>query len=1135
MEDGAQKTIIEDIEHLTSLNIGIVPLSKEMGNIRDVKIGQNSKTDFKPIGLLINKNLYNPDKLRDAINDDIIGFYLETGKRSNISVIDWDLKETTNNDFLNKLKEQDTLTISTAGGGFHFIFKYNENLKNRIGVFKNIDIKNDEQITFFGIREDGIYSIIDRTKEIKEVSPDIIKEIDRYKKTGTQNNEISKYNPDINDKDLSDIIDIKKGFDITEKELYNLLKDLPFENVDKYGNWIETSYILKKWDFGKVWNRWSKHSPKYNKEENIKIYNSLDISKEYRDLNYFINILNKTTKYKNNMLNRIQKIYKRYKPINKENEAFITDKINDKYLNKNLYKSGVDCVIWSGLGTGKSKSVKDYINQTNNKVLSITLLSETINGLYQSFRSENPMCVYYKDLEPSKELKAQAEEAQEERFMKGDYQKSKEEEDLEKHKKEIMQNINKNSIFITIDSILNLAQYNIRFNEYIVFIDEVHSLIKYLLTCENLKDRRKKLFSYFMNILKNSKQIIMSDGDICDNTINLLKRLNRGSFKFVKNEHKANRGVRCYRENDFLKLIEKMKDDINSGVYFTCPSNTKETANKIKLLLTPFLKNPDDILIYTADEGERIIDINKEWLNKYIIYSPSIVCGLDFNPPFPYNTYSIIEGDNTLNPEEISQQIARNRNINELCLYINKVSNIQKYQSIQEVKRAFERGTSAYKEAFNDLIDTQTSEDGTNIDYKENIFIELLYNLEYNNDILKSSFYFNLFEILKNKGFLVERNLYKSISLERAELKKLKEEMKENGEELVKKYINNDLDDNHRTKIRLDRIIKDLDIPKNKENDLNNHINILRDDKAINKHINIRLLTIKSDLLRLMNKEDFYNEYLEVLYKDKKPLTLILREIFNDYLKDDISIFKYEYSHDAPFLNDEIDVKDYHYHYIKSVIRTKEQKPRTKGNLLGLLNNVIKSLFGRDIINTKEAKITIDKKRVKKYNYSFNEDLFIEHLDLFELSLNNNNKYKYINLIDDIKDKYFNDVEITEKDNEEYNGFLSKKLNEINEEQKSNITEHMKTEETFNKINKKVIKQRKETEKQAKAKKDNKKSKQASKQTSKPSEEEKEEYYKRGLEVIRRQAEEDRKAEPELYKRLDEYRRERAKQAGETF
>ena len=117
---------------------------------------------------------------------------------------------------------------------------------------------------------------------------------------------------------------------------------------------------------------------------------------------------------------------------------------------------------------------------------------------------------------------------------------------------------------------------------------------------------------------------------------------------------------------------------------------------------------------------------------------------------------------------------------------------------------------------------------------------------------------------MKNKGFEVERNLLKSLTLERGDLKKLKEDIKENGDELFIKYINDELDNNHRTKIRLDRLMKDLDIPIKKE-DLEEHINILCDDKQIKHHINIRLLTTKTDLLRLMNKEDFNNDYLEVL------------------------------------------------------------------------------------------------------------------------------------------------------------------------------------------------------------------------------------------------------------------------------
>ena len=90
-----------------------------------------------------------------------------------------------------------------------------------------------------------------------------------------------------------------------------------------------------------------------------------------------------------------------------------------------------------------------------------------------------------------------------------------------------------------------------------------------------------------MNILKNAKQLLFSDGDICDNSISLMEILERNAIKYVKNSVKINKGVRCYRQHNFLNLIDKMKDDINNDVYFTVSCNTKAMADKIKHLILP--------------------------------------------------------------------------------------------------------------------------------------------------------------------------------------------------------------------------------------------------------------------------------------------------------------------------------------------------------------------------------------------------------------------------------------------------------------------------------------------------------------------------------------------------------------------
>ena len=108
-------------------------------------------------------------------------------------------------------------------------------------------------------------------------------------------------------------------------------------------------------------------------------------------------------------------------------------------------------------------------------------------------------------------------------------------------------------------------------------------------------------------------------------------------------------------------------------------------------------------------------------------------------------------------------------------------------------------------------------------------------------------------------------------------------------------YLNNDLDKDNRFKNKVDRTLNLLDIPKTDDNIkiLDKYTPILSDEKATSNYLNIRLLAMKDEYLKVLNIEDYNNDYLEVLYKDKKPLILILKEIFEDYLKNDVDIFKY--------------------------------------------------------------------------------------------------------------------------------------------------------------------------------------------------------------------------------------------------
>ena len=43
-------------------------------------------------------------------------------------------------------------------------------------------------------------------------------------------------------------------------------------------------------------------------------------------------------------------------------------------------------------------------------------------------------------------------------------------------------------------------------------------------------------------------------------------------------------------------------------------------------------KQKDDFILYSSDEGDLTDDLVEQWKNKYILYTPRIIYGVDYNP-----------------------------------------------------------------------------------------------------------------------------------------------------------------------------------------------------------------------------------------------------------------------------------------------------------------------------------------------------------------------------------------------------------------------------------------------------------------------------------------------------------------------
>ena len=257
---------------------------------------------------------------------------------------------------------------------------------------------------------------------------------------------------------------------------------MPTDYNDNRDEWFKISSILKKAGFKEVWDDWSKKSYKYNKINNEAIFKRLSVCDDIPDLNFIINIINKgclNDKYK-----PILKIYKPYEPLSRD--ISFTKIINEKYLNADLYKTDKDIIIKSSLGTAKTYSTFQYIHDNNIKILSICQLINNVDNHIRDFLN---------------------------------HKNNTNERILTAYDEKDAENININGLCSTIDSLLKVYEkYFINnddlLKDYVIYLDEIHSDLLHLLTSTTLNNKRADTMAILCHILKNCKQIIMTDGNI---------------------------------------------------------------------------------------------------------------------------------------------------------------------------------------------------------------------------------------------------------------------------------------------------------------------------------------------------------------------------------------------------------------------------------------------------------------------------------------------------------------------------------------------------------------------------------------------------------------------------------------------
>ena len=841
------------------------------------------------------------------------------------------------------IKKWDTFTTKTPNGGLHFYFTYNK--LPQINSDLEIDIKSDggylvgpgSKILKNDGKSIGEY-IVANNSPVKDMPEELYNWL--YNNLNYPHNKKTK-------------IKTKKGgsekalnpqqigyyrYDFTDNEVLKILEKLPEKYILKHGDWLKTATAMKSINKVELFLKFCLDHPKtkaktkgdhyYNK--NVELINGITSHNDLHMINHLL--LNTDIPNARTMLD-----YVKYKPTFKG--TYIKEpkilKEADKLGKHMEIKENKNYVIKSDTGTGKTTIAKDYIKKYNKQVISIVSRISLGDAQYETFNEYGINCLNYRLVEDCP-------------IEDGD------------------------NIIITIDSIKRLNRLNP--SNYILFLDEYNSLIEYLITCPNLKDKRVICFKFLLKLMKECDQIIAVDADITPATLKMLDYAGR-DYKFINNTYKHNNGcqsseifnydlfiaqvlaekealVCCDSKNESEVIFnDKIKEELKHGTLVKeekqeGETKEEETENKWQKYIY-HIKDGDGVIrkyaLITSDTDE-MLDLDDF---DFVVFSPKIIYGLDSQKERPvYCHYK----EHTISPKAMLQQICRCRNITYLkYIFYRKEFKEEKYKTLKEV----EKETKALEElAIFELMCTE----------EENILYNEMFNIiTYNTDAYNTNKFGHYKVGLRDKGF-TDRTDYFQTSKQ-----KIQEKAKENKE---KKYDEFSCDNPIYNKIN-----EYLELPKH---EWKNHKEIFIEQAQLNKHFNIQTYFFKSS--EEWDKDiKAAEEFNANKVRSSKSKFLFIKKIMTEFKitsKDNIKVVKGTTDEKGKAI-----YKEY-----KLLFRDRGKKDldlKIPTECEKLIARIYKKTFGEDIVQAERK--TIGGKKINEYN--FNWEKLYKHRDI--------SQYKY--------------------------------------------------------------------------------------------------------------------------------------------
>lgn len=862
---------------------------------------------------------------------------IPTGKINNIIVLDVDKKDDGINEFNNYIKQYgdiNTLTVKTPNDGLHLYFLYkhsNDTVQHLID--ESLINKTKYRNKGLDIRSNGGY-IVGPNSSINNKQYDIIKQVDVIEMPenlalwlleGCNN---IKKNKNINNNPIIYNANNYK-YIITDDEINNILNKLDDSYFNNYDKWLIVLTVLKNLNKFDIFNSFSKKSNKYNYENNVKLWN---YNKGFIDINYLIKRINKEQKSNLSIIERVKLLSENIIDNNIKNISFNKEFID---IDNNIFNLYDTIIIQSDTGTGKTthiaKQLNRYIKNTNNKyqIISIVNLINLANQQLKTFNDADIKLISYKDEN---------------------------------------KNINNDHIVICINSLLIFNYMSDDFfKDKILYIDEINSFLENLTMNDLLNKNIKIIYEILIKIIKKSHKIIFSDAHIKNNVFDFIKFRNNDTKIFIKNEYNKYKNINAICVKDENLFINKLLDSIKNNNLFLFGCDSCSVITKLYYKCIKEYKNKEkDFILITSENPFILTDANKQFKNKWVFYSPSIITGVDFSIDVKQDHFIYVKG-NTINPTSIYQQSTRNRNINNLYYYFESKQHDFIYNSLEDVKTFYKNMIKT-----NDLINNVCRQFNENDDTYiiENTFFNLFCFNEYNNDCYNTNKKSHFENILINKGFILKTE-GDNIKISNDTNKELN--ILINSVDIIKEYLN-DTNDNKSLNIKYEQLCNSIQFFNLKEDDLLLYKGILTDKFERLHYFNFIKMLQTDDKIDTNIRELNNSSYEIKLINTIENKINIIKKIYNKHKIKYLSLDEFDKINKIDITNDEYDL-------IKYLFRTTKSKPinndEFKKMVLGILKNLISNL---GIIDIKRCRNNY----TKNIFYSWNNIKIKYYIDFYK-------------------------------------------------------------------------------------------------------------------------------------------------------